>query len=132
MQAKERLPAAGVIDHLFENPAKYQFRQALRILLLWLRSQGVSYDDAFKHVLRFQNSVALGFPASEIEALRAELAEPDDPADYIGEPGPTGWPGVTAGTSERAAAPSAAPERIVLTPAFIGLLGVSGSLPFHY
>jgi type VI secretion system protein ImpH len=39
---------------------------------------------------------------------------------------------VTAGTSERAAAPSAAPERIVLTPAFIGLLGVSGSLPFHY
>lgn len=127
MQAKERLPATGVIHRLFDRPAQYQFRQALRILLLWLRSQGVSYDDAFKHVLRFQNSVSLGFPASEIEALRAELNEAADPAEY--------QDALSAGDFAallRAAAPSAKPERIALTPAFIGLLGASGSLPFHY
>lgn len=114
MQAKERLPATGVIHHLFDEPAQYQFRQALRLLLLWLRAQGVTYDDAFKDVLRFQNSVSLGFPASEIEALKAELTGADDPAghgDHV-EPGVRG--------------------QIALTPAFIGLLGGSGSLPLHY
>jgi type VI secretion system protein ImpH len=129
MQAKERLPAVGVIHHLFDEPAKYQFRQALRILLLWLRQQGVTYDDAFKHVLRFQNSVSLGFPTSEIEALTAELAETDDLADCTDE---LGQVACNSATSERGMAPSATPARIALTPAFIGLLGASGSLPFHY
>lgn len=116
MQAQERLPAAGVIQQLFDQPAQFQFRQALRILLLWLRAQGVSYDDAFKHVLRFQNSVSLGFPASEIEALKAEPGDGDDHSEAVG--------------SIRYDA--ATPDRIALTPAFIGLLGASGSLPFHY
>jgi type VI secretion system protein ImpH len=129
MQAQERLPAAGVIHHLFDHPAQYQFRQALRILLLWLRSQGVSYDDAFRHVLRFQNSVSLGFPASEIEALRAELTETAGPADVSDEVRPVGWQN---GPSTQDTASSVTPERIALTPAFIGLLGANGSLPFHY
>ncbi|WP_426196492.1 type VI secretion system baseplate subunit TssG [Massilia sp. DWR3-1-1] len=103
-----------MIDHLFDEPAQYQFRQALRLLLLWLRAQGVTYDDAFKHVLRFQNSVSLGFPASEIEALKAELTGAADSAEH----GNQVAPGV--------------PGQIALTPAFIGLLGTSGSLPFHY
>jgi type VI secretion system protein ImpH len=114
MQAKERLPAAGVIHHLFDEPAQYQFRQALRLLLLWLRAHGVTYDDAFKHVLRFQNSLSLGFPASEIEALKAELTGAVDPAGH----GDQVEPGV--------------PGQIALTPAFIGLLGGGGTLPFHY
>ena len=114
MQSKERLPAAGVIHHLFDEPAQYQFRQALRLLLLWLRAHGVTYDDAFKHVLRFQNSLSLGFPASEIEALKAELTGAADPAEH-GDQVESGVPG-----------------QIALTPAFIGLLGGSGTLPFHY
>ena len=104
MQTEERQPESGVIHHLFDEPAKYQFRQALRMLLLWLRSKGVSYEDAFKHVLRFQNSVSLGFPASEIEALKVE---------FVSE------------------SPDAA-TKISMTPAFIGLLGGNGTLPLHY
>lgn len=107
MQTKERQAAAGLIHHLFDEPARYQFRQSLRLLLLWLRAQGVSYDDAFKHVLRFQNSVSLGFPASEIESLKTELV--DEPAGQTDHP-----------------------ARIAMTPAFIGLLGANGSLPLHY
>lgn len=123
MQATQRLPATGVIGHLFDAPAQYQFRQALRLLLLWLRSQGVSYDEAFKQVLRFRNSVSLGFPASEIEALRGELAGESDAQGNYG-------PGDSQGEGRSAAL--SVPERIALTPAFIGLLGASGSLPFHY
>ena len=114
MQTQERQPESGVIHHLFDDPARYQFKQALRMLLLWLRSKGLSYEDAFKHVLRFQNSVSLGFPASEIEALKAdfvsELAHPGAPASM----------------------PSDVATRIFMTPAFIGLLGGSGTLPLHY
>ena len=114
MQAKERQPEPGVIHHLFDEPAQYQFKQSLRLLLLWLRSKGVSYDDAFKHVLRFQNSVSLGFPASEMVALKAE---------FIPE---------STQSSEPAKAAFGVPTRIALTPAFIGLLGVNGTLPLHY
>ncbi|MDL2356932.1 MAG: type VI secretion system baseplate subunit TssG, partial [Pseudomonadota bacterium] len=114
MPTEERQPAAGVIHHLFDEPVRHQFRQALRLLLMWLRSQGVAYDDAFKHVLRFQNSVSLGFPASEIAALKAEfVAEPTE-------------------EDEPATAVSKVPARIALTPAFIGLLGTNGTLPLHY
>lgn len=109
MPTEERPPVSGVIHHLFDEPAHHQFRQALRLLLLWLRSQGVPYDDAFKHVLRFENSVSLGFPASEIVALKAE---------FISEAGEKGA--------------LAVPTRIAFTPAFIGLLGANGTLPFHY
>lgn len=109
MQTAQRQPATGVIRHLFDEAAQYQFRQALRLLLIWLRSQAVSYEDAFKHVLRFQNNVSLGFPASEIAALHAEFVAPQ---------------------TDQAA--TVAPLRITLTPAFIGLLGTNGSLPFHY
>lgn len=113
MPTAQRQATAGVIHHLFNEASSYQFRQSLRLLLIWLRAQGISYDDAFKHVLRFQNSVALGFPASEIAALEAEFAAP---AEHEHMPAPGG----------------AAPARITLTPAFIGLLGANGSLPLHY
>ena len=50
MQTAQRQLESGVIQHLFDEPARYQFKQSLRLLLLWLRSKGVSYNDAFKHV----------------------------------------------------------------------------------
>lgn len=114
MQIEERQSESNVIPHLFDEPAKYQFKQVLRMVLLWLRSQGVSYEDAFKHVLRFQNSVSLGFPPSEIETLRVDFA-----SELMQH-------GVLANT------PSNAITKIVMTPAFIGLLGSNGTLPLHY
>lgn len=69
MQAKERDAASGVIRQLFAEPYRFELAQAVRLLLRWLRQQGVPYGQAFSHVLRFENSLSLGFPASEIEAL---------------------------------------------------------------
>ena len=69
MQAKKRTAESGVIQHLLAEPYRYQFVQAVRILLCWLRQQDVSHAQAFGQVLRFKNSLSLNFPASEIERL---------------------------------------------------------------
>lgn len=75
MQAKKRIAKSGVIAHLLAEPYRYQFVQAVRILLCWLRRQDVSYAQAFSQILRFKNSASLSFPASEIEQLSLDENE---------------------------------------------------------
>lgn len=69
MQTKKRAAESGVMQHLLAEPYRYQFVQAMRILLCWLRQQNVSHAQAFGQVLRFKSSLSLSFPASEIEQL---------------------------------------------------------------
>jgi type VI secretion system protein ImpH len=90
-----------MIERLLAAPYRYRFAQLLNILVRMLREQGIPYRQAFDHVLRFRNSLSLAFPASEIESLQVESAD------------------------------AAAPPRIHITSAFIGLLGASGTLPLH-
>ena len=101
MQTEKRQHAAVMIAHLSAAPHRYRFAQLLNILVRLLRQQGIPYAQAFSRVLRFRNSLSLAFPASEIESMQVE------PADAAGAP------------------------RIHITPAFIGLLGASGTLPLH-
>ena len=75
MQTKKRTAESGVIRHLLAEPYRYQFVQAVRILLCWLRQQNVSHAQAFGQVLRFRNSLSLSFPASEIERLARDEHE---------------------------------------------------------
>lgn len=106
MPAPQRRPIPGVIARLEAAPYRFQFMQAVRLVLIWLRRQGVSPERALHHILRFRNSLSLTFPASEIESLSIDLAT-DTPK-----------PGIVTG--------------IQLTPAFMGLLGANGTLPLHY
>jgi type VI secretion system protein ImpH len=69
MQTKKRSAESGVIQHLLAEPYRYEYVQAVRILLCWLRRKNVSHAQAFGQVLRFRNSLSLSFPASEIERL---------------------------------------------------------------
>lgn len=120
MRTTKRIPAAGVIEQLADEPYRFQLSQAVRLLLRWLGQQGVSYEQAMTEVLRFKNSIAQAFPASEIESLEiikgaegrhAEASHPTDlPASLSGK----------------------YPACVVITPTVIGFLGVSGTLPFHY
>lgn len=75
MQTKERDAATGVMRRLFAEPYRFELAQALRLLLRWLRQQNIPYDQAFSDVLRFENSLSLGFPASEIEALARQATD---------------------------------------------------------
>jgi type VI secretion system protein ImpH len=85
--------------------------QAVRLLLVWLRRAGIPPERALRDVLRFRNSLSLGFPPSEIAALSIELAH--------------------APANDAPPSPGSV-MKIRMTPAFMGLLGAHGALPQHY
>ena len=58
-----------MIADLLAHPQRYEFFQAVRLLLRWLGRQGISPEQALGGTIRFRNSTGLGFPASEIEAI---------------------------------------------------------------
>jgi type VI secretion system protein ImpH len=95
-----------VIEQLLRDPQQFGFFQAVRLLERWLATpEGLGK-------LNFRNSISLSFPSSEVESLLVHRHQDADPA--IDPEGPEGI------------------ERIDLTPAFMGLLGVTGTLPLHY
>lgn len=115
MQTAQRRLEPGVIERLLRQPHRFAFVQAVRLLLQWLAQNGVPPERALLHLLRFQNSVSLGFPPSEIEALVVDAGADAD-----------GTAALLAALRRNGAA------RIRITPAFMGLLGVNGALPLHY
>lgn len=116
------------LDRLLGTPHRFGFHQAVRLLTRWLRDdpEGAKHaakaasptaeeprarygdlplveEDSGRSIsLRYRNNLALTFPASEI----AHLQTPRDEDGRI--------------------------ERIDITPAFMGLLGVNGALPAYY
>jgi type VI secretion system protein ImpH len=90
------------IARLLAEPQRFEFFQAVRLLLLWLEEQGVDPEQALERHLRFPNSVSLGFPASQVEAL------------------------------DSAALHGSVLPQFRLTPGFMSMLGAQGALPNHY
>lgn len=105
----------GVMQRLIDEPYRFEFFQAVRLILGFLKAHGIGEERGFEQVLRFDSSIQLNFPASEVEAL-------------------CGGGEVEARTSEMLAiaAKDTSTLRIHITPAFIGFLGTCGVLPFHY
>jgi len=64
-----------VIADLLAHPQRYEFFQAVRLLLRWLGRQGIGPEQALGGVIRFRNSVGLGFPPSEIEAIEPGIGD---------------------------------------------------------
>jgi type VI secretion system protein ImpH len=93
-----------VIERLLAEPQRFEFFQAVRLLLLWLEERGVPPQQALDAHLRFANSLSLRFPAGQVEAL----ALVHDKVPGIARP------------------------QFRLTPTFMGLLGAHGTLPAHY
>ncbi|MCG2586841.1 type VI secretion system baseplate subunit TssG [Massilia sp. TS11] len=94
----------SLISRLELAPYRYPFFQLISLLLRHLALRGVPYERAFDGVIRFRNSLSLTFPASEIQSLVIEL-DNSETTGFI--------------------------KGLHITPAFIGLLGVMGSLPLH-
>jgi type VI secretion system protein ImpH len=105
MRTPPQQPAAGLIARLLAEPQRFEFFQAVRLLLLWLGEQGVPPRRALEQHLRFRNSLSLGFPAGQVEAIVAGRG-----------------PG---------SGPDGAPPQFHLTPTFMGLLGAHGAMPAH-
>jgi type VI secretion system protein ImpH len=115
MPTTKRQPEPGVITRLLEQPHRFRFVQSINILLADLQRAGVSYERAFRDVIRFRNNLSLSFPASEIQALEVER-----------KTAPAAHDASTGG-----AAGLENVRKIRITPAFIGLLGAAGTLPLH-
>jgi len=120
MPHAQRRQPSSVIERLVEDPHRHEFFQAVRMLERWLaddESQGRS--DAWARRLRFRNSLSQSFAPSQIAELKVVRRDGDAPNDPA--------------TRDPVGAPSAdAVERLELTPAFMGLLGVQGALPMFY
>ena len=107
-----RAPDASPIDRLLDEPQRFEFHQAVRLLQGHLRQLPADERPA----IRFRNSLSLSFPASEVVGIETHVRADGDDADATPrEPG----------TRERL-------DRVELTPAFMGLLGATGALPLAY
>lgn len=94
------------IDLLIGEPHGFGFFQAIRLLERWL-GDGQA-PGAGLQKLQFRNSVSLSFPASEIESMHVSWRDP------------------------QAVRLPANVDKVDLTPACMGLLGVTGALPLFY
>ena len=115
MHATKRRFEPAVIERLFDEPYRFEYFQAVRMLELWLRRHGAPQQNVVANFLRFQNSTKLSFPASQLELI---------------EPVPKDLPRQAGALGE--ALQSATLKYIRITPAFMGLLGGNGALPAHY
>ncbi|GAB2849792.1 type VI secretion system baseplate subunit TssG [Pseudoduganella ginsengisoli] len=69
MRSTQRLRQPGVIQRLLDEPWRFSFAQAVRLLLRQLAALGVTQEEAYAQVLTFRNSLSLAYPASELAAL---------------------------------------------------------------
>lgn len=99
----------SVIARLLAEPQHFEFFQAVRLAVWWFAEHGVPPEQALARNLRFQNSLSLGFPASQIEKLAFVKGGAD---------------------GDKAAGLDQAQIRI--TPTFMGFLGAHGALPAHF
>ncbi|WP_137172683.1 type VI secretion system baseplate subunit TssG [Massilia sp. HP4] len=123
MRAPKRRTESPVIERLLREPWRFEFFQAVRVLELWLKRRGRPAHGLVADMLRFRNSISLGFPASQVEAIEPELRDLDIgmPFDMLVDAAALG-DALEQGTL----------RRLHLTPAFMGLLGGNGVLPVHY
>ena len=116
MSATQRRVKPSVVDRLLAEPYRFEFFQAVRVVELWLKTQGIRGDHVIADHVRFENSLSFSFPPSEIESLRTNIKNELAEADLSVQEGEE--------SSEQ--------KRLWLTPSFIGFLGPNGTLPRHY
>src|SRR6478609_2812365 len=115
MPGEKRRINPSLIQRLRDEPYRFEFFQAVRVLLAQHREQSDEQDrDVLGQVIRFRSSISLAFPPSEIESL--EFTWNEDAANAT-----SGNNGVPLQF-----------DSVTLTPSFIGLTGPLGVLPRHY
>ena len=134
---KRRQPAA-VIERLLEEPHRFEFFQAVRLLERWfIQQEQLGEAAVLSQRLQFRNSLSLAFPASEIAEFRVVAAAPEQPQALPGAAGASPLDAVAAASESPEAVAAQRPDsrrikHIEMTPAFMGLLGANGALPIFY
>ena len=89
----------SVVQALVNEPYRFEFFQAVRLMVEWLAQQGIAPERALTEHVLFENILSFTFAPAQIAALSIDA----DPA-----------------------------PQVRITPAFMGFLGVDGTLPAHY
>lgn len=119
MPGTKRRIHPGLIQRLRDEPYRFEFFQAVRLLLAHHRKNSSEQDlDALGQVIKFRSSISLGFPPSEIESADFEWQdEPESGGESLPAPGGN-RPMIF--------------KKVTLTPSFMGLTGPMGVMPRHY
>ena len=115
MPTTQRRRHTSVVQRLLAQPYRFELIQTMRMLELWLSRNGVAREETLSRYVRFQNSISMSFPASQIEALCAHGESPID-SDHT----------LQAAFVEKQF------KYIRITPAYMGFLGVNGVMPNRY
>jgi type VI secretion system protein ImpH len=118
-----RAPDASPIDRLLDEPHRFEFNQAVRLLHAHLRRMSTGERPA----IRFRNTLSLSFPPSEVIGIETHRRR-DMPVNGPGADGP----GADARNAKDEPGSHRDLGRVELTPAFMGLLGANGALPLAY
>lgn len=117
MDAAGRRAVDALAETLFEEPYRFEFFQAVRLLERLFPERepvGKSGGAPAREVVRFRTHASLVFPASQLYSLTSERA------------------GVRAGDEDGEATRDSADEQPEMVVNFMGLTGPSGTLPAHY
>ncbi len=118
MQAPQRRIDPGVIERLLDEPHRFEFFQAVRLLERWFVDKAQNRQrDVLAQRVSFRNTLSLGFPPSEIE----QATSYDDAGQTLADK-----------DVRDAALDAGRLAQVEITPAFFGLLGGQGALPLHY
>lgn len=115
---RSRLSERSPIESLLASPYRFEFNQAVRLLSTHLRRM----PEDERPVVRFRNTLSLSFPASEIANIETGRAASRSAARVDRDLAARG----DSCQSNRD------PGYIGVSPAFMGLLGVTGALPLAY
>jgi type VI secretion system protein ImpH len=118
MPTPQRRLQPSVAERLLAEPYRFEFFQAVRVMELWLKAEGAPGNQVVADYIRFENSISLNFPPSEIEALRIQMGDENRP--------------LITDATKNSLAGDFGPKRFYMTPSFMGFLGPNGTLPRHY
>lgn len=109
MRSPQRRLDPALVDHSLQKPERYEFFQLVRLYEIIFRQTGEEAgSDPVNERIRFRNSLRLGFAPSQVDAISPRYALDAEGLD----------------TGEL--------EQVEVTPSFMGMLGVNGTLPIHY
>ncbi|MEM5369320.1 type VI secretion system baseplate subunit TssG [Paraburkholderia azotifigens] len=118
MQTAQRRIDPGVVEQLLDEPHRFEFFQAVRLLEKWFGQDASQRPgDVVAQRMTFRTTLSLAFPPSEIHG-----------AVSYGEHGSA----LKDKAQRTAALADDTIDKVDLTPAFFGLLGGQGALPLNY
>ena len=109
MRTPQRRVDPGIVEHSLQEPERYEFFQLVRLYEMVFRQDGRALaGDAVSERIRFRNSLRLGFAPSQVDAMVPRYRRDAEGLE----------------TAEL--------QQVEITPSFMGMLGINGTLPIHY